>query len=92
MYDVAFYHGQRVEAETGLLARLGLSAEGYVLATVHRAENTDHSDRLGAIVDALIETAKKCLWFGHCIPEPRLSCSRWANSMGWLQKCTSLSR
>lgn len=59
MYDVALHHGQRVNAETGLLARLGLSPNSYVLATVHRAENTDHSNRLGAIVDALIETAKK---------------------------------
>lgn len=57
MYDVALHHGQRVDADTGLMARLGLSPKNYVLATVHRAENTDHADRLGAIVDALIETA-----------------------------------
>lgn len=57
MYDVALHHGQRVDADTGLMARLGLSPKKYVLATVHRAENTDHADRLGAIVDALIETA-----------------------------------
>ena len=29
-----------------------------MLATIHRAENTDHPQRLGAIVDALIATAK----------------------------------
>lgn len=59
MYDVALHHGQRVNADTGLMARLGLSPKNYVLATVHRAENTDYADRLGAIVDALIATAEK---------------------------------
>ncbi len=57
MYDVALHHGQRVQAGTGLMARLGLQPKGYVLATVHRAENTDHPERLAAIVDALIATA-----------------------------------
>lgn len=59
MYDVALHHGQRVQSGTGLMARLGLSPKGYVLATVHRAENTDHPDRLAVIVEALIATAEK---------------------------------
>ncbi|HRI56367.1 MAG TPA: UDP-N-acetylglucosamine 2-epimerase (non-hydrolyzing) [Anaerolineae bacterium] len=57
MYDVALHHGQRVQAGTGLMAKLGLTKNGYVLATVHRAENTDHPQRLNAIVDALEATA-----------------------------------
>lgn len=59
MYDVSLHHGQRVQAGTGLMARLGLQPKGYVLATVHRAENTDHPERLAAIVDALIATARQ---------------------------------
>lgn len=59
MYDVALFHGQRVQAGTGLMAQLGLTQQGYVLATVHRAENTDVSDRLTAIVDGLISTAQQ---------------------------------
>lgn len=59
MYDVALHHGQRVQAGTGLMARLGLQPKGYVLATVHRAENTDHPERLAAIVDALIATTRQ---------------------------------
>lgn len=59
MYDVALHHGKRVQAGNGLMAQLGLSPKGYVLATVHRAENTDHPERLAAIVDALIATAKQ---------------------------------
>jgi UDP-GlcNAc3NAcA epimerase len=59
MYDVALHHGQRVQAGTGLMARLGLQPQAYVLATVHRAENTDHPARLAEIVDALITTARQ---------------------------------
>jgi UDP-N-acetylglucosamine 2-epimerase len=35
-----------------MLARLDLSTDGYLLATVHRAGNTDDPDRLRGIVDA----------------------------------------
>lgn len=59
MYDVALFHGRRVQAGTGLMARLGLAPRGYVLATVHRAENTDHPERLDAIVDGLTATVQK---------------------------------
>lgn len=58
MFDVALHHGQRVSADGGLLGQLGLSAKGYVLATIHRAENTDHPQRLAAVVDALEATAQ----------------------------------
>lgn len=59
MYDVALFHGQRVQAGTGLMARLGLARQGYVLATVHRAENTDHLERLTVIVGGLIAMAQQ---------------------------------
>jgi UDP-GlcNAc3NAcA epimerase len=60
MYDVALHHGCRVQAGTGLMGRLGLQPKAYVLATVHRAENTtDHPERLQAIVDALMVTARQ---------------------------------
>lgn len=56
MYDVALHHGQRVREAGGVvLARLGLKDKGYVLVTVHRAENTDDPTRLQVIVDALIQ-------------------------------------
>lgn len=58
MYDVALHHGSRVDASGGILAKLGLAPSSYVLATVHRAENTDHPQRLAVIVDALKVTAQ----------------------------------
>lgn len=58
MFDVALYYGERVKPEFGILLRLALKPRGYVLATIHRAENTDQPQRLAAIVDALIATAR----------------------------------
>jgi len=59
MYDVALHFGERVSATGGNLGRLGVPAGGYILATVHRAENTDNPARLRVIVAALIATAEK---------------------------------
>jgi UDP-GlcNAc3NAcA epimerase len=57
MYDVALHHGARVSADGGAMTRHGLEPGGYVLATVHRAENTDQPQRLSAVVDALERVA-----------------------------------
>jgi UDP-GlcNAc3NAcA epimerase len=59
MLDVAMHHGARVQARGGLMERLTLEAGRFVLATVHRAENTDHPKRLAAIVDALTQVAEQ---------------------------------
>jgi UDP-GlcNAc3NAcA epimerase len=53
MFDVARHYGERVDSEGRLLAQLGLKPQKYVLATVHRAENTDDPKRLKAVVDGL---------------------------------------
>lgn len=58
MFDVALHHGGRVSANGGLLYQLGLSPRKYLLATVHRAENTDNVQRFTAVVDALAAAAK----------------------------------
>lgn len=59
MYDVALQHGARIGAEGRVLELLGLSPHAYVLATVHRAENTDSPERLEAIVGAMDLIAQK---------------------------------
>ena len=53
MFDVACHYGERIDAKGRVLAQLGLKPKDYVLATIHRAENTDHPERLAAIVDGL---------------------------------------
>ena len=57
MYDVALRHGARVDAQGRELGRLGLGRGTYLLATIHRAENTDDPVRLAAIVQALQSVA-----------------------------------
>ena len=59
MYDVALHYGARVSAVGRMLANLGLPPKSYVLATIHRAENTDSDQRLGVIVDSLESIALK---------------------------------
>jgi UDP-GlcNAc3NAcA epimerase len=59
MYDVALHHGARVEAHGGVLQRLDLTPKKYILATIHRAENTDDTNRLLAIVDAFSQASEK---------------------------------
>lgn len=59
MYDVALHHGGRVGAAGRQLSRLQLAPGSYVLATVHRAENTDDPARLAAIVDGLEAVAAR---------------------------------
>lgn len=58
MLNAALHHRGHVQAGTGLMAQLGLADKRYVLATIHRAENTDHPERLSAIVEALSNTAR----------------------------------
>lgn len=41
MKNVALHFGVQVGAEHGVLAHLDVTPNEYVLATVHRAENTD---------------------------------------------------
>lgn len=57
MYDAALFYGDLAERSSRILERLGLRKREFVLATIHRAENTDDPRRLGAIVGALRELA-----------------------------------
>jgi UDP-GlcNAc3NAcA epimerase len=53
MFDAALYCARRAADRSRVLAELGLRAGGYVLATIHRAENTDVEGRLRIIFDGL---------------------------------------
>lgn len=57
MYDAAVHFGAR--AGDRILNDLGLKPKGYVLATLHRAENTDDPQRLTCIFAALTEVARQ---------------------------------
>ena len=58
MYDAALYYSEKAEADSRILSSLDIQARSYVLATVHRAENTDDPVKLQAIFEALAELAQ----------------------------------
>jgi len=54
MYDAARFYGERAGDRSALLDRLGVKPGEFLLATVHRAENTDDPQRMDAIIEAFI--------------------------------------
>lgn len=67
MTDVCFRVRDTVRDRPGLLPD-GIDTGGYVVATIHRAENTDTPSRLSSIVDALAALPVQVLLLAH----PRL--------------------
>jgi UDP-GlcNAc3NAcA epimerase len=59
MYDAALFYAKRAEANSSVLERLGLASNGYILATIHRAENTDNPKRLSSIFEAFSVVSKE---------------------------------
>lgn len=57
MYDAAQHFAAVAKLRSSILDRLQLMDKGYVLATIHRAENTDHASRLLNIAQGLDEVA-----------------------------------
>jgi UDP-GlcNAc3NAcA epimerase len=53
MYDAALMHGAAADARSNIRKQLALEKGRYILATVHRAENTDDRARLRVILGAL---------------------------------------
>lgn len=53
MFDAALFYGGKAEKESRVLETLGLTRGDYVLATIHRAENTDDPQRLATIFEGL---------------------------------------
>ncbi|HET7189689.1 MAG TPA: UDP-N-acetylglucosamine 2-epimerase (non-hydrolyzing), partial [Gemmatimonadaceae bacterium] len=58
MYDCAIEYGRVVDARTTQLSAMALRPGEYVLATIHRQENTDSLERLSAILSALATVAR----------------------------------
>lgn len=53
MFDVALLFGERAKKFSTILQLMGLTSKEYILATIHRAENTDDQQRLRTILTAL---------------------------------------
>ena len=59
MYDAALYYGAKAEQQSHILDSLQLKDKNYILATVHRAENTDNPTRLKALFEGLGQIAQQ---------------------------------
>ncbi len=75
---------QRPRAEAlNVPARFGVQPRGYALATVHRAENTDHEARLRGIVRGLSEAAAATGLEVLCAVHPRTTQRLGALGLAW---------
>ncbi|ABW67632.1 non-hydrolyzing UDP-N-acetylglucosamine 2-epimerase [Desulfosudis oleivorans] len=57
MYDAALYYGGRAQGKSRIIQTRALTPKAFVLATIHRAENTDNPERLHNIMTALNQIA-----------------------------------
>ena len=70
MLDASLLFGDMAETRSEIMKRLELERSGYILATVHRAENTDDPHRLKNIFDALEQVSLDIPVVGYpCILE-----------------------
>ena len=58
MYDAALYYGEKATTQSHILQKLNHQDKPYILATIHRAENTDNEERLLVIFTALEKISK----------------------------------
>jgi UDP-GlcNAc3NAcA epimerase len=74
MADVLTHAGARARATSRVLEHLGVTERAYLLATIHRAENTDDPDRLAALVDAFEASTEPVVFPVH--PRTRAALER----------------
>ncbi|WP_128475872.1 non-hydrolyzing UDP-N-acetylglucosamine 2-epimerase [Halorussus pelagicus] len=65
MCDAVCWARDRAVDRSEILTELGVESGEYVLATVHRASNTDDPDRLAAILDALAAEVREVVLPAH---------------------------
>jgi UDP-N-acetylglucosamine 2-epimerase len=80
MADALAWALQRLEQRTPACRRFGLPPGAYLLATVHRAENTDRPERLRGILDALRSAPDPVVFPVH--PRTREALARHAIATG----------
>jgi UDP-GlcNAc3NAcA epimerase len=53
MQDAALFYSQKSGLKSNIIEMLDLRNKDFILATIHRQENTDSSEKLGSIISAL---------------------------------------
>jgi UDP-GlcNAc3NAcA epimerase len=59
MFDNSLHFAGLARQRSGLMDELGLKADGFFLATLHRAANTDDPIRLAAILETLLQLGRE---------------------------------
>ena len=65
MYDAILYYSKHAEECSRILEKLNLEPKEYILATVHRAENSDNINRLKNIISGFANANKTVIWPMH---------------------------
>jgi UDP-GlcNAc3NAcA epimerase len=65
MYDAALFYGSAAERGSTILETLGLRRQGYMLATIHRPQNTDDRDTMCSILEGFAASPRPIVWPVH---------------------------
>ena len=79
MHDALLFASGRAEGKSSVLQTLGLRPGNFLLATVHRAENTDDPARLRGIVSALRALSQEETVVFSVHPRTRKRLGAWAS-------------
>ncbi len=85
MYDAVLVHRSNAESRSNILNQLDLTPLSYYVATIHRAENTDHSANLRSIFDGLQQLAKPVVLPLH--PRTKKMLLEWGVNPGSNVRC-----
>lgn len=55
MYDNSLYFSKISDSKSSIISDLNLNGEDFILATIHRDNNTDNPERLNAIISAILD-------------------------------------
>lgn len=59
MYDNSLFYGELAEKKKKFLTKIGVKPEEFILATIHRDNNTDIPERLRSIFEAFLMIARE---------------------------------
>lgn len=65
MYDAALFYGKKGEQGSNILERLNIKSKKYLLATIHRQENTVDYENLSAILNSFSGSPLPVIWPLH---------------------------
>ena len=87
MYDAAIQFAELAKQKSDVLERGALGEGPFILATVHRAENTDSCERLAAIVEGLKRVGQHTKVVLPLHPRTRAALDRWGLGLDptWIQ-------